>query len=134
MINDKYIDAFTHHIVNNIHADVLNSLSPKQLSAIKEAIIASQPRKKHSIDIRGAINLFFARYYFVFLMGRDQRISRQEIEAERRENTTLLWDLIFMIFVLSPFILLTLIALYFLKIGLEIDIFTGEHMGWIFGL
>lgn len=134
MINDKNIDAFTYHIVNNINADVLNSLSPKQLSAIKEAIIASQPRKKHMIDIRGAINLFIARYYFVFLMGRDQRIAAQEIETERRENIALIWNFVFIFFILAPFILLTLIALYFFKIGLGIDLFPGEHMGRIFGL
>ncbi|MBI4682243.1 MAG: hypothetical protein HY757_03990 [Nitrospirae bacterium] len=134
MINDKSIDAFTHHILNNINTETLNSLSSNQLTAIKEAIRATRPKKKHSVDIRGAINLFFIRYYFVFLMGRDQRISILEIEAERRENMALIWNFIFIIFVVSPFILLALIALYFLKIGMGIDIFPGEHMGGIFGL
>ena len=134
MINIKDVDAFTHHILNNIDSKVINSLSSMQLSAIKEAIRASQPKKKHSIDIRGVMKLFFARYYFVFLMGRDRRITTQEKEFERRSNVALLGNVSFIIFVLSPFILLTLIALYFLKIGMGIDLFPGEHMGWIFGL
>jgi len=134
MINDKTIDAFTHHILNNINKETLNSLSARQLSAIREAISASQPKKKHSVDIRGIINLFFIRFYFVFLIGRDQRVSTQEIETERRENMSLIWNLFFLIFVISPFILLALITLYFLKIGLGIDLFPGEHMGWILGL
>ncbi len=134
MINDKSIDAYTHHILNNINTEVLNSLSSNQLIAIKEAIRASQPKKKHSVDIRGVINLFFIRYYFIFLMGQDQRISTREIETERRENMALIWNFVFIIFVLSPFILLALIALYFFKMGLGIDLFPGKHMGAIFGL
>jgi hypothetical protein len=134
MNRDKQIDAFTYYIISNIDTAVLNSLSSKQLSSIKEAIKGSQPTKKHSVDIRGVINLFFIRYYFIFLMGRDQRISTQEIETERRENMALIWNFVFIIFVLSPFILLALIALYFFKTGLGIDLFPGEHIGRIFGL
>lgn len=134
MNNDKNIDAFTYHIMKNIDSNTRNSLSPLQLSAIKEAIRASQPKKKHPVDIRGVINLFFIRYYFVFLMGRDRRIYTEEIEIERRQNVALLGNIIYLIFVISPFILLILIALYFLKIGLGIDLFPGKHMGRIFGL
>lgn len=134
MNNDNDTDAFTYHIIKNINVEVIKTLSSKQLSAIKEAIKASQPKKKHSIDFRGIISFFFVRYYFVFLMGRDRRIATQEIEIERRENTALLGNIIFVIFVISPFILLIFIALYFFKMLLGIDIFPGEHMGWIFGL
>jgi len=134
MNNDKDIDAFTYHILKNINIDIFNSLSSKQLSALKEAIRASQPKQKHSIDFRGIINFFFVKYYFVFLMGRDRRISTQESEIERRENVALLGNIIFIIFVISPFLLLMLILLYFLKIGLGVDLFPGEHMGWIIGL
>ena len=133
MINDRQIDAYTSHILNNIDTDVLKSLSSRQYAAITEAIRAGQSRKKHAVDIRGIIRLFFVRYYFVFLMGRDRRISTQEMEMERRENVALLGNLTFIIFVTAPFILLILLALYFLKIGLGIDLFPG-HTGGIFGL
>lgn len=128
------IDAFTHHIIRNIGIDVLNSFSPKQMSAIQDAIRASQPHKKHSIDFRGAINLFFARYYFVIILGRDRRLSTQETELDRRQNAGLLGNIVFLIFVLAPFVLLIIISLYLLKAGLGIDLFPGKHMGGIFGL
>lgn len=134
MNRDKQIDAFTYHIISNIDAAVLNSLSSKQLSSIKEAIRTHAPQKKHPIDIRGAINLFFIRYYFVLLMGQDQRFSTLEIETERRENVALFGNIVFLIFVLAPFILLIFILMYLLKMGLGIDLFPGKHMGWIFGL
>lgn len=134
MNKDRDIDAFTFHIINNIDANMLNTLSPAQLSAIKDAITASKPKKKPFIDFRGIINLFFARYYFVFLMGRDRRMSTQEIEYERRQNVALIGNIIFFIFVSSPFILLTLIILYFLKMGMGIDLIPEHHFGWLFGL
>lgn len=134
MKDKKNSDAFTYHILNRIDKKTLESLSPAQISAIKDAISAKQPQKRHPIDFRGIINLFFIKYYFVFFVGRDRRISTQETELGRREDVALLGNVFFIIFVISPFILLGLIALYFLKIGAGIDLFPGEHMGWILGL
>ena len=134
MNSSTKVDAFTYHILNNIDIKVLESLSSIQLSAFKEALRTSQSKKKHSIDIRGVIKLFFAGYYFVLLMGRDRRITTQDKEFERRTNIALMGNIFFIIFVLSPFILLILIALYFFKTGMGIDLFPGKHMGWIFGL
>ena len=131
---DNNIDAFTYHILNNIDSNVLDSLSSSQLSSIKEAIRASKPEKRHSVKMKGMIKLFFVQYYFVFFIGRDRRISTQELEIERRQDAGLLGNIIFLTFVISPFILLIIIALYFLKIGLGIDFFPGQHIGWIFGL
>ena len=134
MNNDKNSDAFTYHVLNRIDPKTLKSLTPLQLSAIKSAIRANQPKKRHPIDFRGGINLFFIKYYFVFFMGRDRRTFTQETELGRREDVALLGNISFIIFALTPFILFALVLLYFLKIGLGIDIFPNEHMGWILGL
>ncbi len=134
MNNDKKIDAFTYHIINNIDTEILNSLSSSQLTAIKNAIKANKPKERHPIDFRGVINLFFIKYYFVLFVGRDRRTSTQEMEIGRRENAALLGNISFILFVLSPIVLFVLILLYFLKIGLGINIFPNEHMGWIIGL
>ncbi len=134
MNNDKKTDAFTYHVMKSINPETLNSLSPSQISAIKDAIKANQPPKKHLIDFRGVISLFFRKYFFVFLIDRDRRVSTQEAEIERRNNVALLGNISFIIFVISPFILLALVFLYLLKILAGIDLFPGEHMGWILGL
>ena len=133
-MNNKSIDAFTSHILNNIDFKVFNSLSPEQLSAIRDAIRAGNPQKKHAIDIRGIINLFFIRYYFVILMGRDRRISREAVEEERRGKMTLLGNVIFLIVVLLGLTLIVMIGLYGVKMISGIDLVPGKHMGGIFGL
>jgi hypothetical protein len=133
MKNNKDIDAFCYYILNNIDYNVLDSLSSKQLTAIEDAVKACQLRTKHAVDIRKTINLFFMKFYFAFFIGRDRRLSVQEIEADRREDVTLLGNLIYLMFVLSALILLTVIGLYGFKTFLGIDLFPGKHMGEIFG-
>ena len=96
--------------------------------------MASKPKEKHPIDFRGVINFFFAKYYFVFLMGRDRRITTLNAEVERRDNVALLGNISFLILVIAPFILLFLVILYLLKVFVGIDLFPNEHMGWILGL
>ncbi len=134
MSNNKNIDAFTNHIINNIDFKVLNSLSSEQLSSIKDAIRAGRPQKKHAIDIRGIVNLFFAKYYFVLLMGRDRRLSTEAVEEERRDKVAILGNILFFIFILFAFLLLAIIALYFFKVFLGIDLVPGKHMGGLIGL
>ena len=130
----KRIDAFTHHIINRIEPKTRSTLSPPQLSAIKAAIRSSHPKGRHPIDVRGAINLFFIKYYFVFFVGRDQRTATQETELGRRQDVALLGNIVFFIFAMSPIILLALVFLYLLKVLAGIDLFPGDHFGWLLGL
>ena len=134
MKNEKKTDAFTFHILKNIDKKTLDSLSPTQLSAIKEAIRATQRSKRHPLDIRGVINLFFAKYYFVLFMGRDRRVSTKEAEFDRRHDIALLGNIAFLFFMIVPFILLILIFLYVLKVFAGIDLIPDVHMGRILGL
>ncbi len=133
MDNDKNTDAFTCHILENIDASILDSFSSSQLLAIKDAIRSGQSGKKHPIDFRGVFNFFFVRYYFVILMGRDWRVSTQELEFERRRSVALFGNIIFLILVISPLILLVFFAIYLVKVGLGIDLFPGQHTAGIFG-
>ena len=43
------MDPFTYHVMERIDPKVRASLTPVQLSAIKEAISGSRPSKKHPI-------------------------------------------------------------------------------------
>ncbi len=140
MNGNKRIDSLCYYILNTIDLNVLKSLSPDQLSAIEDATRACQLREKHPIDIRGTINLLFIKFYYALLIGRDRRLSEQQIEGERREKVTLLGNVIYAIYVLLGItgavmvvIWLILMLLYILKIGLGIDFFPGEHMGKYLG-
>ena len=134
MNSSKSMDAFCYYILNNIDFNVLKSLSSEQLSAIEDAIKACQLRTKHAIDIRKTIKLYFIRFYFVFLIGRDRRLSVQEIEEDRREKVTLLGNILYGMIVFSGLLLFVIVSLYGLKTMIGIDLFPGEHMGRIFGL
>ena len=123
---EKY-DAFTDAIIAKIGPDVFASLTDQQRDAITDAISACRPLSRHPLDIRGTISLFYARYYYVFLMGRDRRHSTSATEADRRQGTELTGGLIFLLFALSPILLLCLLMLYFIKSMLGINLVHGRH-------
>ncbi len=79
--------------------------------------------------MRGTLPLFFTRFYFVFLMGRDRRQSVLRKELERRKQGDMLASVMFVLFVLSPLLLLALLALYFTKTELGLDLFPDSHLG-----
>lgn len=79
-------DAFTQSVMNRIHPKVYATLNAEQIQAIRDAVYHCRPTKKHLINIRGFIPLIFARYYFVFLLGRDRRKEKTSVEYERRHS------------------------------------------------
>jgi len=122
------MDPFTYHVMERIDPKVRASLTPTQLSAIKEAISASRPLKKHPIDIRGIIPVFFVRYYFVFLSGRDRRSSTRRIEKKRQWLTSLSGALMLFILGVAPLILILVLLLYLIKCTFGINIMPETHL------
>ncbi|MDC7224796.1 MAG: hypothetical protein PQJ60_13705 [Spirochaetales bacterium] len=101
----------------------------------------SQKRKserKHSIDIRGIIPLFFRRYYFVILVGRDTRQETKKIEAERRYKVRRVNNMVSAFLLLIPFLFILFLLLYYLKSALGINVLPEKHLGdlsdWFFRL
>ena len=103
---DKY-DAFTDSVVRRIDSDVMASLTNDQREAIIDAISSSRPLNKHPIDFRGIAPLFFANFYYVFLMGRDKRTGTQAKEVTRRRGTALAGGVVFFLFAISPVLIAT---------------------------
>jgi len=79
-------DAFTQSIIGRIDPKVYATLNEEQIQAIRNAVFQCRPTKKHIINFRGFIPLIFARFYFVFLLGRDRRKDKQPVEFERRQS------------------------------------------------
>ncbi len=77
-------DAFTQYVMTHIEPKVYASLTTEQIYAIRKAVFQCRPAKKHLINLRGFIPLIFARYYFVFLLGRDRRHEKQQVDIDRR--------------------------------------------------
>jgi len=128
MDKDLSSDPFTHHVLSKISDDILSSLTPEQLSEISDAISASRPLKKHPVDFRGVVSLFFARFYFVLLMGRDRRYSVKSVEKERRRTSDIIASIIFIFTILSPIVVGIFFLLYLTKSFLGFDIFPDSHL------
>lgn len=77
-------DAFTQSVMNHIDPKIYLTLNSGQIQAIRQAVFQCRPAKKHIVNLRGFIPLIFARYYFVFLLGRDRRKEKKPVEFERR--------------------------------------------------
>jgi len=126
------MDPFTYHVMERIDPKVRASLTPTQLSAIKEAIRANRPSQKHPIDIRGIIPVFFVRYYFVFLSGRDKRLYTKRIEEKRRWLTSLSGGLTLFILGVAPLILILVLLLYLIKCTFGINVMPDMHLKDLF--
>ena len=133
MINGPSRDAYTHAVIQRINPEIRASLTPAQLSAIEAAIEGGHQRKEHPIDVRLGMPLFFVRYYFVFLVGRDRRLGTQRAEAKRQHDISISGILLFLIVGLSPIILLIIFILYALKWALGIDLLPDFHLKDILG-
>ncbi len=86
-------------------------------------------KRNHRIDLRGTLPLFFRRYYFVILIGRDTRQETKQIEAERRYRVRKVNNAISAALLLLPFLLLLFLLLYYLKSALGINIMPVKHLG-----
>jgi hypothetical protein len=83
---------------------------------------------KFIVNWRGTFSLYFSRYFFVILIGVDQRQSTLDVVQNRRQRAFFASNVLFFLFVIFPYVLLFLVFLYFLKQMLGIDIFPGIHM------
>lgn len=133
MTNTPKIDAYSASILARMDPHARATLSEAQEQAIVEALATREGRSAHTIDIRRLLKFYFFSYYLVFQLGRDRRMDRRRTEYDRRENVSLLGNVMFFIFAVFPLIVFVLIGLYFLKAALGIDIFPDFHLPSLFG-
>jgi len=125
-------EIYASFTINKIDPEVRASMTDKQINAVYEALIAAEDSKRHSIDIRGTIPLYLAKYYFVFFAGRDKRKQTLLEETIRNNQGNAKSGLSFAI---SGALILALIVLlaggytaYLLKSELGIDIIPNKHL------
>ncbi len=124
------VDPFTDNIIRRIDPKIRDTLSTTQVTAIIAAI--RNPEKIRPIDIRGIIPLYFARYFFVLLIGRDKRAVMEREEHMRRKKASWLGGILFALLVSFPFLLLLFVFLYLLKYFAGVDIVPDFHLWEIF--
>ena len=124
------VDPFTDNIIRRIDPKIRDSLTTTQVTAIIAAI--RNPEKIRPVDIRGIIPLYFARYFFVLLIGRDKRAVMEREEHMRRKKASWLGGILFALLVSLPFLLLLFVFLYLLKYFAGVDIVPDFHLWEIF--
>jgi len=128
MTGTPSIDPFTHEFMQRISPEVRASLTPAQRSAIEKALDGSPSKAHPAIDIRLTIPLFVARYYLVFLMGRDRRVGTRRSEATRQRHLSAASLLLFFLIAVSPVIVIVLLILYAVKTALGINVMPEMHL------
>lgn len=74
-------------VLRRLPREILESLTPQQVAAIRHAGGYARPRR-HPIDARFGLRLpFFGRTYIVILVGKDMR-SRERVAAEKSFRAT----------------------------------------------
>lgn len=121
-------DPFTLHILGNIEKSVFLTLNVLQIEAIKQAISASAPFKKHPVDVRMSIPLFFFRFYFVLLAGRDRRSETRNKEDARRKKTGAMSIFFGLYIAACACVPILFMVLYVTKSWLGIDLFPDQHL------
>jgi hypothetical protein len=131
--NEIYAD-FT---MSRIDRSVRESMTPEQLAAVRNALLGYDGHRRHSLDIRFSFSLFFARFYFVMLGGRDRRRQTylQELRRKHKGDVPL--------FLLMSVLLLSLLLLFFwgaflgvaylTKSEMGVDLFENFHLMGLFG-
>ncbi|MDO6512896.1 3-phosphoshikimate 1-carboxyvinyltransferase [Neptuniibacter sp. 2_MG-2023] len=119
----KQKDWFENGLMQRLPSDMHDSFTAEQIAALKVAF-GARKWGKHPIDLRGTVNLWSWRYYFVFLMGRNQRsLSRKE------RRVSLIIKTLFMFLFLTFSTLLGLLVLYLAKSAAGIDLLPGFSFG-----
>jgi hypothetical protein len=108
-MKDEGIDPFAEDIIGRIDPRVLNSMTLAQIEAIRQAVTGT-----YLINIRGIIPLFFARYYMIFIIGRDSSAIVQMNEGFRKKRYSLMAGLTFVFLLLIPIILMVAVLYYVL--------------------
>ncbi len=116
-------DAFTKGLKERLPPELRDSFSSEQLSALKIAFGARR-WGRHPVDLRGTLDLFGWRYYYVLLIGRNKRdMTRNERRLSRLGSALLVF--VFLLFCG----LIGLLMLYLAKSAMGIDLLPNFSFG-----
>jgi hypothetical protein len=128
-LDDPSLAPFTRSVLEKIDPDVRASLTGHQFRCIRDAIDESRPVSRHSIDLRGVLPLLFARYYFVFLAGRDRRgKTRTEEQRLRKRLVSAVGALLLAVAAAAPVLIILVLLGYAIKAFLGIDLRPDSHL------
>ncbi|NOR71289.1 MAG: 3-phosphoshikimate 1-carboxyvinyltransferase [Methylomarinum sp.] len=116
-------DPFIKGLLKRLPDDLETDFTDEQLTGLKVAL-ARQQWNNHPIDFRHSIGLLKWRYYFVFIAGRDLRVSRLRDRFFFRASES-----IFLTLLIIFMSLFGLLLAYLIKSALGIDLVPGFSLG-----
>jgi hypothetical protein len=126
------LDPYTHAILCRIGPETFAEFTPEQQRKLIDSISACRPLQKHPLDLRGVISIFFVRYYFVILAGRDRRRQTIRIEGSRRRKVSrtvsLVVSAIFLLLMMTLLLVVFFVIAYLIKCQAGINIFPDKHL------
>jgi len=117
-------------VINTMDADVRDSLTAIQLSAVRELVAAALPKPSPKIvDLRFGIDLLISRFYIVLFVGKDRRQSRRSYVPS---PVTRIGNVIVAIALLVGINVLISMGIFLLayltKSAVGIDLFPDSHL------
>lgn len=120
-------DPFVGAVLRQLGEETLATFTEEQRRRLERALVACRPLQGHPIDIRGVLPLFFLRFYYVVLLGRDRRRGTARTEHERRRAAGFVTDAIFVLCLLWQGLVVVGLGLYLLKSAIGIDLLKDRH-------
>lgn len=116
-------DTFVKGLKERLPPELQDSFTSEQLNALKVAFGARR-WGRHPVDLRGTLDLFGWRYYYVLLIGRNKRdMTRNERRLSRLGSALLIF--VFLLFCG----LVGLLMLYLAKSAMGIDLLPNFSFG-----
>jgi len=124
----NYNNRDANYYMHQIPAIILEKLSLEERNNIQAVIETAIPRSTPKlIDLRFVIDLIFARYFVVLLMGRDLRKQQRQYQVSGITKIANIVVAILLIISMSLLISsVTILVLYLIKSALGIDLFSGH--------
>ena len=120
-------DPYVQSVLRRVPLDVQSTLTIEQWDGFRKAL-EEKERPRHAVDVRFEIPLYFARYYFVMLLGKDRRVRSQRVLVERRSRAKRFAAAVFIASAAAVICLGALFFLYLAKCGADINLFKNSHL------
>lgn len=99
-------DSYSKALLDKFDQINAEPLSAVQRDNLEKAILAVKP-KKHVLDVRGVLPFHFARLYYGFYIGKDQRTLALSVGENLRTKPTIFAQAIYWIVAIWPLYLIT---------------------------
>lgn len=125
---NNYNNRDVNYYMNQISVQILEKLSVEERENIYSVIQTAIPRSTPKlIDLRFVIDIVFARYFVVLMVGRDIRKQQRHYQVSGITKIANIIAAILLVIAMSLLISsVTILVIYLIKSALGIDLFPGH--------